>query len=342
MQLASRFPFPSLPSGWFVVATSDEVKPGQVLARRYFDRELAIYRTESGVLRVIDAFCPHMGGHLGRIGRVEGESLRCGFHGFDFSTEGRCTATPYGGPPPAKARLEAWPTREMGGLILVWHDAQGKEPGWEVPVLDTEGWSDLVWRRYSISTHPQETTENSVDFGHFTQVHDFDNGRIARELAVDGPHLNTAYAVDRIMPLFGLRFMPKFVLKVVYDVQVWGLGYSLVNVQLPQFGFELRFFVLPVARDDGHIDLVLGGSIREKFGPLGRLACRIAHGYLCLEVEQDIVVWETKIFQDPPALASGDGPVAAYRRWAKQFYPPAGEPARLPRPAPRPVISAAV
>jgi nitrite reductase/ring-hydroxylating ferredoxin subunit len=324
-----------------VVALSDEVKPGKVLARRYFERDLAIYRTESGVLRVIDAFCPHMGGHLGRIGHVEGESLRCGFHGFHFSTEGRCTATPYDGPPPPRAQLEAWPMREMAGLILVWFDAEGRAPMWEVPQLETEGWSDITWRRYAIATHPQETTENSVDFGHFTQVHDFDNGSIARELAVEGPHLNTAYAVERHMPYFGLGFMPKFIMDVVYDVQVWGLGYSLVNVQLAQFGAELRFWVLPVAKDDGHIDLVLAGSIKKRFGPINNLARNIAHGYLCLEVEQDIEVWETKIFKDPPALASGDGPVAAYRRWAKQFYTPHGGKARLPRPTPRPVISAA-
>ena len=340
--MASRFPFSSLPSGWFAVALSDEVKPGQVIARHYFDRDVAIYRTEAGVLRVIDAFCPHMGGHLGRIGHVEGESLKCGFHGFRFSTEGRCTDTPYEGPPPPKAKLENWTTREMGGMILVWFDAQGNEPAWQVPDLEEEGWSDLTWRRYPIATHPQETTENSVDFGHFTQVHDFDNGRITRDLAVDGPHLNTAYAVERFMPWFGLKFMPKFVLKVEYDVQVWGLGYSQVNVKLTQFGIEYRFFVMPVAKDDGNIDLVLAASIKNRWGIIDKLARNIAHGILCLEVEQDIGVWETKIFRDPPALAKGDGPVAAYRRWAKQFYAPTDTSARLPRPAPRAVASAAL
>jgi nitrite reductase/ring-hydroxylating ferredoxin subunit len=337
-----RFPFPSLPSGWFAVAATAEVKPGQVIGRSYFDRELAIYRTESGVLRVVDAFCPHMGGNLGKIGQVEGESLRCAFHGFHFDTEGRCTATSYDGPPPARARLEAWPVREIGGFVMVWYDAEGREPEWEVPELDTAGWSDLCWRTYALDTHPQETTENSVDFGHFTQVHGFDNGRITREITTAGPHLDTAYAVQRFMPWFGIPFMPKFVLEVEYDVQVWGLGYSQVNVTLPQFGADLRFFVMPVAKDGGHIDLRLGAMIHKKFGPLNNLIRDITHSFLCLEVEQDIDVWEHKIYRDPPALAVGDGPVATYRKWVKQFYPATGEPTRLPRPQPRAVISAAM
>ena len=41
---------------------------------RYFDQELVIFRTESGAVKVLDAYCPHMGAHLGYgsvIRRVE-------------------------------------------------------------------------------------------------------------------------------------------------------------------------------------------------------------------------------------------------------------------------------
>jgi phenylpropionate dioxygenase-like ring-hydroxylating dioxygenase large terminal subunit len=68
--LGSRFPFPSLPSGWYVVAVSEEVKRGRIVSRHYFDRDLVIYRGDDGVVRIADAFCPHMGAHLGRVGRV--------------------------------------------------------------------------------------------------------------------------------------------------------------------------------------------------------------------------------------------------------------------------------
>jgi len=51
-------------------------------------------------------------------------------------------------------------------------------------------------------------------------------------------------------------------------------------------------------------------------------------------VEQEIDVWTYKAFLEKPALAKGDGPIAEYRRWAKQFYAPVAavdSPATPPR-----------
>src|SRR5690554_7382987 len=75
-----RYPFPRYPRGWFQIAYSDEVEPGSVHPIRYFGRDYVLFRTESGALSLLDAFCPHLGAHLGYGGRVEGESIRCPFH----------------------------------------------------------------------------------------------------------------------------------------------------------------------------------------------------------------------------------------------------------------------
>jgi 3-ketosteroid 9alpha-monooxygenase subunit A len=53
------------PRGWFVVAFSEDLEPGQVRPARYFDRDLVIWRTGEGEARVFDAHCPHLGAHLG-------------------------------------------------------------------------------------------------------------------------------------------------------------------------------------------------------------------------------------------------------------------------------------
>ena len=69
-----RYPFP-VPNGWFVVATSAEIAPGEVRALHYFDRDLVLYRTDSGEPRVLDAHCPHLGAHLGYGGSVAGDRV---------------------------------------------------------------------------------------------------------------------------------------------------------------------------------------------------------------------------------------------------------------------------
>src|SRR5512143_3232660 len=92
---SARYPFPSYPSGWYAVAYSEELPPGGVLGLSYFGRELVAFRTASGEACVADAYCPHMGAHLARGGRMVGETLRCPFHGFLFDAKGACVGTPY-------------------------------------------------------------------------------------------------------------------------------------------------------------------------------------------------------------------------------------------------------
>ena len=317
--MGSRFPFPGLPSGWYVVAVSEEVKCGQIVSRHYFDQELAIYRGDDGVVRIVGAFCPHMGAHLGRVGKVEGNILCCGFHGFRYDGQGRCVATSYGSAPPPKARVRFWEAREQNGLILTWYDAAGETYDWEVPVLDDAGWNRIRWRRFEIPTHPQETTENSVDFGHFTQVHGFVDASITREIEVEGPLLTISYRAHR--PLL-TPAVPVWKIPVDYSVYVWGLGYSQVDVRIDPLWFDTRVWVLPVPRDDEHIDLVIGASTKKGLGPISTYARRIVHKIVCKEVEQDLDVWTYKTFIERPPLAKGDGPVGIYRRYVKQFYPP--------------------
>ena len=77
------YPFP-IPSGWFRVAFSGELEKGEVKSLQYFGEEQVLFVSESGAVQLFEAHCPHLGAHLGRGGSVEGEMLRCPFHGWGF------------------------------------------------------------------------------------------------------------------------------------------------------------------------------------------------------------------------------------------------------------------
>ena len=38
------------------------------------------------------------------------------------------------------------------------------------------------------------------------------------------------------------------------------------------------------------------------------------------QMSEDIPIWENKKFQERPVLCDGDGPIAEFRRWMRQFY----------------------
>jgi phenylpropionate dioxygenase-like ring-hydroxylating dioxygenase large terminal subunit len=90
-----------------------------------------------------------------------------------------------------------YPLREINGLILLWHDEKGKAPAWEVPEVAMKGWSKLLTIDWKLRSHPQETTENSVDIGHFVAVHGYKQVEVIKETVTEGPLLNATYAMHR-------------------------------------------------------------------------------------------------------------------------------------------------
>jgi phenylpropionate dioxygenase-like ring-hydroxylating dioxygenase large terminal subunit len=57
---------------------------------------LVVWRGVSGKSYVADAYCPHLGAHLGVGGEVAGECIKCPFHGWAFEgKDGKCVDIPY-------------------------------------------------------------------------------------------------------------------------------------------------------------------------------------------------------------------------------------------------------
>ena len=54
-----------IPVGWYCVSYSDELAIGEVRNVHYFDRDMVLFRTESGAVGLVDPACPHLGAHLG-------------------------------------------------------------------------------------------------------------------------------------------------------------------------------------------------------------------------------------------------------------------------------------
>ncbi|MFT4572735.1 MAG: nitrite reductase/ring-hydroxylating ferredoxin subunit [Hyphomicrobiaceae bacterium] len=307
-----------IPTGWYVVATSEELGAGDVLRRHYFGRELVLWRTEGGEPALVDAYCPHMGAHFGHGGRVDGDNLRCPFHGFSFGASGQCTGIPYEGDPVPDLRVPAMVVQEHSGLILAWYDAKGRSPEWSVPELPTDGWTGMALDSFHVHSHPQETSENSVDFGHFRFVHGFDAPHIRTEVALDGPLLTAGYGFRRSLDPDGDE---NLIVDVEIDIEVHGLGYSLVNIHVPSYELRFRQFVLPTPIDGEHIELRLATAIPKQDDPEAtKWLLGTTFDTLKAEVAEDIPIWENKRYVARPGLAASEKRIAVYRGWARQFY----------------------
>jgi nitrite reductase/ring-hydroxylating ferredoxin subunit len=322
---------PPYPTGWYCVGLSSELRPGQLRARRFMGDEIVLWRTRTGTLRVSHAFCPHLGAHFGHGGTVEGETLRCPFHGFCFDTHGACVSVPYEDARPTRVRLRMWEVEEKNGFILVWHDPTGAEPPWRVPTLDPGVYTNLRSRSWELRTHPQETTENSVDTGHLIAVHGYSSLETLAPLRTEGPYLTVAYAMRRSADVFGKAEK----LRAEFTIHIWGLGWSFVDVRVPAYGLHTRHFVLPTPLDAETTELRIAICAEQLEDPAQvhptlkllppRLATQLVAQATWMgfqhDVKQDFDIWQNKRYLHAPGLAPGDGPVGRYRSWARQFYP---------------------
>jgi nitrite reductase/ring-hydroxylating ferredoxin subunit len=313
--VGEHYRFPGIPYGWYTVATSKEVGRGKVVPVRYFGEELILYRTESGQAHLTGAYCPHLGAHLAS-GTVRGENLVCPFHGFQFAGDGRCVHA-YGKSVPRKATLDTRQIREHNGFIFAWYHPQGSAPDWEIPVLPgpEEGWTKFRTNTRAIASHPQETSENSVDVGHFVQLHTFTDAWYEGDLDIQGPLLKGAYGLKYEAPVIGS-------VTALFNVEVHGLGYSLVRIRVPRFGAEMNLLVLSSPVDAEHIILRTSLAVKHmKTRALTYLLREATALGIAREISQDAPIWESKRYVDKPILAEGDGPIAEYRRYCRQFYP---------------------
>jgi len=303
------------PRGWFVVCFSEDIATGGVRRLKYFGQEMVAFRGQDGAVRVLDAYCPHLGAHLGVGGRVVENSIQCPFHGWRFGPDGACVVVPYAKKIPPRACVRAWPVAERNGVVLVHHDPAGGPPDYEIPLIPELGSDEwLPWSRtfYHIQTHPREIVENIADRQHFPAVHKTEIDEFRYE--VDG---HICRQLTRGHAFLASGGTDRFASTATY----YGPGYLLTRFDGALQNYML-FAHTPV--EANAVDLWFAVSLKivgdrkttERF--VTQYIANLRSGF-----EDDKMIWEHKIYRERPQLAESEGAIAQLRRWYRQFYEPA-------------------
>ncbi len=320
-----RYPMP-IPFGWYGVSYSDELKVGESRAIKYFGKEMVLFRTESGEATVLDAYCPHMGAHLGyginnehgTGGRIQGESIVCPFHAWKFNGEGMCTDVPYAKNVPPKVKdkqcLKSWPVKEMNDCIFVWYHPNDEAPFYDVEPIpelneDRQLWSELKRFKWVVKTHMQEIGENGADPAHFKYVHQTATFP-ETELSFDG---HKRYGIFR-----SKMTTPRGDINGVIASTTNGPGQGFVRYtgicETVQLGHTT-----PIDHETCEINFAFSQLKIEGKTPEGGVNAAIIKD-ICKQLSEDIPIWENKVYRELPILCDGDGPIYKFRQWMNQFY----------------------
>jgi phenylpropionate dioxygenase-like ring-hydroxylating dioxygenase large terminal subunit len=107
-----------LKNTWYVAAWDEDLKPGVMLHRVLLNESIVMFRDSKGAVHALRDRCPHRFAPL-HLGKFDGDTVQCGYHGLKFNGAGECVHNPHG-PIPRAARAQAYPSAEKHSLIWVW------------------------------------------------------------------------------------------------------------------------------------------------------------------------------------------------------------------------------
>jgi phenylpropionate dioxygenase-like ring-hydroxylating dioxygenase large terminal subunit len=157
---------------WYVAAWDYELIDGRLLARTLLGEHVLLYRGESGKVVAMGNRCPHRGALLSQ-GRLEGDAVRCMYHGLKFETSGRCVQIPGQELIPPKMRVRTYPVEERDHLIWFWPGDPAKADA--ALIVDFPYLADPQWKGLPAYLHYDASylliVDNLSDFAHLAFVH---------------------------------------------------------------------------------------------------------------------------------------------------------------------------
>ncbi len=149
-----------LRESWYVAAWGvDLAEAGGILAKTIAGEPIVIWRDADGGLHAMEDRCPHRHAPLSR-GRVEGNRLRCMYHGMTFNADGRCQSMPLLDTPPNVA-VRTYPVVEKYDWLWIWMGDACKAD------------QSLIPAAHGISNPGRPMRHNSIEYeAHYQLVHD--------------------------------------------------------------------------------------------------------------------------------------------------------------------------
>ncbi len=155
---------------WQPVARIEDIAPGAAKPLRIMGEDFTLFRGESGAVYLVDFRCAHRGAQLS-IGWVEGETVRCRYHGWRYDGTGRCVEQPGEGEGSfcERVRIDARPARIYKGLVFAWL-GEGEPATFPVyPSLDGDGVIEAIV--YTRRCNYFNNIDNQLDEVHVSFVH---------------------------------------------------------------------------------------------------------------------------------------------------------------------------
>ena len=260
-------------AGWYWALPSAVLKKNQPEALNFLGKEMVIYRGADGKVRAMDAYCPHMGAHLAE-GKIEGNSLRCMFHGWKFDENGTCSDIPCLSKVIAVDTLNTYETAEHYGMIWIWTGTGPSSKLPEVPELDGKSSAVLLGNSFVKNCHPNVVMINAIDAQHFNTVHPMVKnlaGGVNLEAEKKDEHsieFRNLSMIQNNGSLLNKLLAPFYSGALTYHLKYWYGSTGTVTIGPDFLRFHIMFTLRPTAKGEAEGQTIL--VTRTRSGIFGK------------------------------------------------------------------------
>jgi phenylpropionate dioxygenase-like ring-hydroxylating dioxygenase large terminal subunit len=317
---------------WYAVEESANIKgaPRKVVV---LGQDLVLFRRKSdGRVVSLSNLCVHRMGSLAG-GVVDGDCVRCPYHGWAFAEDGACTsipANPPGAPIPKKARVDSYPVEERYGWIWVFlgdlPEAE-RPPIPPLPEFGLPGWR-AIYGQFLWNAHYSRVVENGVDIAHAPFVHknsfgNKDNPVVPEhEITTDDHSISTSLTLKAPAPKGLWKFMRKKRAEVAVSVGIYMSSVTRLDLRFGDRGWRTIVFDSNIPIDE-NTTLTRYIQLRNFF--TGSWADGDAHKRMAQIFLEDQPTVESQVPRIIPyeigaeLSMKSDGMAVAYRRLRKKY-----------------------
>lgn len=158
---------------WYAAMWSSDLGR-ELVARRYLDEPVVLFRKQDGTPVAMADACPHRFAPLS-MGMLHNDEVECLYHGLRFDCAGTCTDNPNGtGNIPAAATVRTYPLHEIWGMVWIWMgDVDAADPC-SIPdfpwMTDRENYA-AIHGYLHIEANYLLVLDNLTDLSHASFVH---------------------------------------------------------------------------------------------------------------------------------------------------------------------------
>lgn len=338
------------PNGWLPVMESFKVKPGTIRRAIILGRDVIVTRSVNGEVSVLDAYCPHMGVHIGVGGRalqLDNQScVQCPFHGWTFRAfDGQCIRIPYLKNNskcgiPKQAKLGTWECAEVNNFIYIWHHIDGQPPNWFLtpsPELSSPDWVLAGRSCHKTNLEVRDMLENGADMNHFEEIHNdlfFFGGEFLKVQAFNHfqeyfrhhwspdwqPIMSENGKMTHMAEMNLLSWISVFKTRV-FDIEIRAtqIGPACVSLHYDSSWYGKGILKMNAIPLGGRRTLYVQHIYTQKSLFNWLMARWVLYGEI-MQLERDLFMWNHKKNIKNPIFVPEDKILKRFRMWYSQFY----------------------